>query len=324
MTTELNLNLALAKQHFQDLMTLTTIDHLLNREYDSGPKRERIQELIGSLVSLTKAIEDEFSAYLDKADDAPIMHMDLELRDFYANLLEPNAIKLRDIFLNITGFGESLGVAGWEELLEGLNPSDTKTPIANAVSWGLERWWTMLDDGEQQDWLERGFNIEAAIDLVDKGFFAPDLWLENQRLLRPVLVARPLNTVPSHVQYRLREIYRSFVHGLWMSSIALSRSVAEYAIIDNGPRLGLEVSQEWRGKKEFKKLERLIDEVAAKYPNLRTPLEKVRTTGNRILHPKKKRDVEVISFPKVMREEALVCIKGTRLVVESLYSFARG
>jgi hypothetical protein len=323
MTIELQQNLALSKQHFEELIALTTIDCLLKGEYDQGPKRQRIQELIGNLVLLLKAVEDEFTAHLDNDQDAPIMHMNLELRDFYTNMLEPNANKLRDIFIGITGLRESLGVAGWEELLEGLNLSNTKTPIANAVSWGLERWWTMLEEGEQEDWLERGFNVEAAIDVVNKGFFAPDNWLENQRLLRPVLVARPLNVVPSHVQFRLREIYRSFVHGLWMSTIALSRSVAEYAIIDNGPRLGLDVSQEWRGKKEFKELKRLIDEVAAKYPHLRTPLERVRTTGNRILHPKKKRDVEIISFPKVMREESLECIKGTRLVVESLYSYPR-
>lgn len=320
MTIELKQNLALAKQYYQDLMALTTIDRLLNRDYDEGPKRRRIQELLGNIVSLLKAVEDEFSAHLDKGDDAPIVHMNSELRDFYTSVLEPNAIRFRDALLDITGLGASLGIGGWEELLEELNPPNTKTPIANAVSWGLERWWTMLEDGEQQEWLERGFNIEAAIDLVDKGFFAPDFWLENQRLLRPVLVDRPLNTVPSHVQYRLREIYRSFAQGLWMSTIALCRSVSEYAIIDNGSRLGLDIASEWNGKKSFKRFELLIDEVTGRYPALREPLEKVRVTGNRILHPRKKRDAEIISFPKVMRQEALDCIEGTRLVVENMYS----
>lgn len=200
MTVELKQNLALAKQHFQDLMALTTIDRLLNREYDSGPKRQRIEELLGNLVSLLKSVEDEFSAHLDKGEDAPIMHLDLELRNFYTNAIEPNAIKFRDIFLDIAGLGESLGVGGWKELLEGLTPPNIKTPIANAFSGALDRWWNILDDEEEQEWLDQGFNIEAAVELVDKGFFAPDFWLENQRLLRPVLVDRPLNTIPSHVQ----------------------------------------------------------------------------------------------------------------------------
>jgi hypothetical protein len=320
MTVELKQNLALAKQHYQDLMALTTIDRLLNREYDSGPKRQRIQELLGKLVSLLKAVDDEFSAHLDKGDDAPILHVNLELRDFYANVLEPNAYKFHNIWLDITGIGKSLGVSCWEQLLEGPNPSGTKTPIANAVCWGLRRWWEILEDEEEQEWLERGFKIEDALDLVEKGFFAPDFWLENQRLLHPVLVGRPLNTVPSHVQYRLKEIYRSFTQGLWMSAIALCRSVSEYAIINNGPRLGLDIASDWNGKKCFKRFELLIDEVGGKYPALQEPLDKVRVTGNRILHPTKKRDTEIISFPKVMREEAFECIKDTRLVVEKLYS----
>jgi hypothetical protein len=320
MTIELKQNLALAKQHYQDLMALTTIDRLLNRKYDSGPKRQRIQELLGKLFSFLTTVEDEFSAHLDKGDDAPIMHVNSELRDFYANVLEPNANKFRIIFLDISGILESLDVSGWEQLLEGPIPPGTATPIANAFHWGLQRWWDTLEDEEEQEWLEKGFNIEDALDLVDKGFFAPDSWLENKRRLRPVLVGRPLNTVPSHVQYRLREIYRSFTHGLWMSAIALCRSVSEYAIINNGPRLGLDVASDWNGKKCFKRFELLIDEVGGKYPALREPLDKVRVTGNRILHPTKKRDTEIISFPKVMREEAFECIKGARLVVEKMYS----
>jgi hypothetical protein len=319
MTLELKRNLALAKQHFQNLTALSNIDRLLNRQYGHGPKRQRIQELVMSLVWLLNEVEDELSAYLDKTDDAPIMQIGFELRDFYTKVLEPNSNKLRDIFLDITGLRESLGVTGWKELRTALNPP--QKGIANAVSWALERWWTMLDEGEQDDLLERGFNIEAALDLVNKGFFAPDCWLENQRLLRPVLVDRPLYAVPLHVQERFREIYRSFTYSLWMSAICLSRSVAEFAIIDNGPRLGLDITSIWNGKKTFKSFESLIYEVAKKYPDLRPRLEKVRMTGNRILHPKRKNDVEVISFPKVERDEALKCIKSTRFVVERLYSF---
>lgn len=298
---------------------ISTIDHLSNRKYGHGPKRQRIQELVTILFGLLTEIEHELSAYLNKADDAPIMQISLDLRDFYTNVLEPNGNKLRNIFLDITGLRESLGVSDWQELRTALNPPQKS--IANAVSWALERWWTMLEEGEQEDWLERGFNVKDALDIVDKGFFAPDSWLENQRLLRPVLLDRPLNTVPQHVQGRFREIYHSFTYGLWMSAICLSRSVSEFAIIDNGPRLGLDITSIWNGKKTFKSFEGLIDEVSQKYPVLRPRLEKVRKTGNRILHPKRKNDVEIISFPKVERDEALKCIKSTRFVVERLYSF---
>jgi len=318
MTLEIKRNLALAKQFYQELTALSTIDRLSNQRYGNGPKRQRIQELVTILFGLLTAIEQELSAYLDKAEDAPIMQIGLELRDFYTNELEPNGDKLRNIFLDITGLRESLGVTDWKELRTALKPHQKS--IANAVSWALERWWTMLEEGEQEDWLERGFNIKDALDIVEKGFFAPDNWLENQRLLRPVLLDRPLNTVPQHVQRRFREIYQSFTYGLWMSAICLSRSVSEFAIIDNGPRLGLNITTIWNGKEVFKSFEGLIYEVANKCPILRTHLDKVRITGNRILHPKRKNDIEIISFPKVEREEALKCIKSTRFVVERLYS----
>jgi hypothetical protein len=318
MTLEIKRNLALARQLYQELTDLSTIDRLLNQKYGHGPKRQRIQELVMILFALLTEIEQELSAYLDRADDSPIMQISMELRDFYANVLEPNCNKLRTIFLDITGLRESLGVTDWQELRTALNPPQKS--ISNAMNWALERWWNMLEKGEQEDWLERGFNIEAALDIIDKGFFAPDKWLENQQLLRPVLVDRPLNEMPKHVQDRFREIYYTFTYGLWMSAICLSRSVSEFAIIDNGPRLGLDITCTWRGKECFKTFESLIDEVTMKFPKLNSRLEKVRIVGNRILHPKKKNGVEVISFPKVEREESLECIKSARLVVERLYS----
>lgn len=178
----------------------------------------------------------------------------------------------------------------------------------------------MLNDEELEDWRERGFEIEAASEFVDKGFFAPDFWSENLRLLRPVLLDRPPHTVPLHIQVRLKEIYRAFTYGLWMSAIALSRSVAEYAIINNASRFGIDPVFERNGKKESKRFELLIDEITEKHPELRDPLETVRNTGNRILHPKKKRGVEIISIPKVIRDEALECVTQTRFIVESLYA----
>lgn len=315
MLIELSRYLALAKQQFEELVNLTSIDSLARGKYGTGTKRQRIKELLGKLVTLLASIDEVFSSHLGKADDSPIMQLSSGLKEFYTEVLEPNSNKLREIYWDITGLAEL------KALLEGLNPSRAKRPIANAVSWALERWLTMLEEGELEEWLERGFELEAALDLVNKGFFAPDFWLENSRLLRPVLVDRPLNIVPSHVQYRLREIYRAFTYGLWMSAIALSRSVAEYAIINNAPRLGFDPTYERKGKKQFKPFQLLIGEVAETRPELRIPLETLRNTGNRILHPKKKRNVEIISMPKVMRDEALECVTRTRFVVESLYTF---
>jgi len=315
MVIELNRDLAIAKQHFEELVSLTAIDSLARCEFGSGSKRQRTCELLGNLVTLLAAIEKAFSSHLDETDNAPIMHLSSGLKAFYTKELEPNSNTLRNAYWHITGLAEL------KTLLEGLNPIGERTPIANAVSWGLERWLMMLEEGELEEWVDRGFELEAAFDFVNKGFFAPDSWLENFRLLqRPVLVDRPLNTVPSHVKYRLREIYRAFTYGLWMSAIALSRSVAEYAIINNSSRLNLEPTYERKGKKVFKSFGHLISELETIRPELVTALEVIQDTGNRILHPKKKSGAEIISMPKVMRDEALDCVTQTRFVVERLYN----
>jgi hypothetical protein len=43
----------------------------------------------------------------------------------------------------------------------------------------------------------------------------------------------------------------------------------------------------------------------------------LRTLRRQILHPKKR---DVIAHPKVMRAEALECIRAARIIVETLYS----
>ncbi len=60
-----------------------------------------------------------------------------------------------------------------------------------------------------------------------------------------------------------------------------------------------------------------ISDISRVKPALAVALEAIRDIGNRILHPKKH---DVIAFPKVMRVEALDCVKHTKLVLEVLYS----
>jgi len=182
----------------------------------------------------------------------------------------------------------------------------------------MERWIDMLDDGEKEDWLERGFDVDGAFDLVSEPWFLPDTWRGNADLLRPILVDRPLTRIRAHILHRLAEIYGTFIFGFWMASIALSRSAIEFAIRDCAGRLKIQLSKtNARGDVEERRLGDLITEIGIGHRQLRGPLESIRDTGNRILHPKKR---DVIAFPKVLRAEALECIKHTRFVLETLYS----
>lgn len=276
-----------------------------------------MEGFLRKLNSLLTAIERGLSTQLDGEDEMPLVELTSGLRDFYTKTLEPNAPKIRDAYWDIAGFKEL------NDMLKGIEIPKTGTPIAEAVAWAVERWVSGLDEGELEEWLDRGFDLDGATEILNKRFFAPDQWLGNLRLLRPVLIDQPRARIPTHVKHRLREIYRAFTFGLWMSAIALSRSVTEYAIINNASRLRIEVTRERKGKLEFKPFGQLIAEVASVRPQLRIALEIVKDTGDRILHPKKKRDVDIISIPKVMRDEALACITQSRIVIESLYAAPR-
>lgn len=317
MAHELSRQIALAKQHFEDLSKVTSIEALTRQDYASGAKRQRLEELLRKLNSLLTAIERSLSTQLDGEDETPLVELTSGLRDFYTKTLEPNASKIRDAYWDISGLTEL------NDLLKGIEIPKNRSPIAEAVAWAVERWVSGLDEGELEEWLDRGFDLDGATEILNKRFFAPDRWLDNLRLLRPVLIDQPRAKIPTHVQYRLREIYRAFTFGLWMSAIALSRSVTEYAIINNASRLRIDATRERKGKLEFKPFGLLIAEIVSARPELRVSLEIVKETGDRILHPKKKRDVDIISIPKVMREEALACITQSRIVIESLYTAPR-
>jgi hypothetical protein len=317
MITELSRDLAIAKQHFEELTSLTTIDSLARGNYETGAKWERIQELLEKIIILLPDIKEVFFLQLDKSD-TPIMQISANLKEFYTVELEPNANKLFDIWVDIKGLKELMVLLSKE-----LNQPHRERPIAKAMDAALDRWVNVLTDGELKEWLEEGFSIETAGNFLDKAFFAPDLWLENSRLLsRPILLGRHQrnSNVPLHIKTRLTEIYRAFIYGLWMSAIALSRSVAEYAIINNAGRFDIDPIDERKGRNYSKPFGRLIDEIAEIRPELRDPLETVQDAGNRTLHPKKKSGNKILLLPKAMRNEALECVIQTRFVVENLYT----
>ncbi len=234
-------------------------------------------------------------------------------RNFYNDVVVPHGKALQRAHLELDGWGFAVDI-----FLDQFTEEQLRVPILEAINWGVERWNTEVDDDERIEWLERGFNIEGAQDFVAMPWFRPDEWLQNLKLLQPVVVDRPTDKIRNHVHHRLLEIYRAFAFGLWMAAIALSRSLIEFSIKTNAKRLDINVTYLGSGgRTEDKSLKQLGEEVGIALPELRPSIEIVRDTGNRILHPKKH---DVISHPKVMREEALKCIQAARVIVEKLYS----
>jgi hypothetical protein len=114
-------------------------------------------------------------------------------------------------------------------------------------------------------------------------------------------------------------MHRAFVYGAWMATIALSRAVVEFSLIERAPNIGYRASQKSRdGTEEYLSLNKLIANAIEARPALEDDLEQLRNAGNRVLHPKRKQNV--IASPKVLRQEAFSCVQSATRVLEDLYS----
>ncbi len=64
-------------------------------------------------------------------------------------------------------------------------------------------------------------------------------------------------------------------------------------------------------------MKELCGEFSEHFPSISKELCRVRDAGNRIMHAKKR---DVIAFPKVLRDEALECIRSMRHCLETIYT----
>jgi hypothetical protein len=314
LTDSLNATLAIAKQAYEDLARLVPADRLEQCDFGTGGTRERVGKLLRTLNSAIASIRRFLNTQISDSVEVPVLNVPIPHRSFYNDVVVPHGKALQRAHLEFEGLGFAADLFLDDERDHEYEPRPT---ILSAMTWGLERWSSMLDDGEAFDWLERGFNIEAAEEVVALHWFRPDEWLQNIRLLEPILVNRQPNELRNHVRYRLTEIYRAFTFGLWMAAIAMSRSLAEFSLRVNAPRFEVSTTITTQyGREEDKSLRQLADDFAAVLPALAAPLETVREAGNRILHPQKR---DVIAIPKVMRAEALNCIRAAKRIVEEVH-----
>lgn len=308
MNDALNATLAIARQQFEELMCLVSLDELRALQLGEHAKRQRIETLLDSLNKVLNTVERE----LLPDTEVPLTQLAASHIKFFREQLEPNAQILR------RAHWECIGLRDLFESFEEYEPQHPSHSIKDAIAWGLERWRNMLDVDELEEWRSRGFAIDSAAEAVDMPWFEPDQWLENMRLLRPVLVDRPPQYLRNHVRQRLTEIYRAFTFGLWMSSIALCRSLLEYSLKETAKQCGIELTKiSYRGKLEDKSMNELCDEFSSLFPSLHTALDQVRDAGNRIMHAKQH---DILAFPKVLREEALECIRTMRYSLETIYA----
>jgi len=311
---KINITLALAKQSYDELAKLASIDDIEKYEFGSGKKRDHIEGLLKGFSNYYDSIKIFLSKHVSDTEGAPILSLSQDHRSFYNEIVIPHGDLLQRAYYEIANIGFLIDF--WDEATDrNRKPNHFRR---NAISWALERWSDTMDEDDEVSWYDRGFNILGASELVGMPWFQPDEWSRNLKYLQPVLVDRQSNVMQIHVRQRLTEIYRAFTFGLWMSAVALSRSLIEYSLKQNAARFNISSTyQGGDGGKEDKSLARLGNDVAEVLPALKESIEKIREAGNRILHPRKH---DVIALPMVMRSEALDCIIATKLIVETLYS----
>lgn len=299
--------IAIAQQHFRELADLAPIDSLQANEFGKGAKRKRVEVLLDKLYGLTVKIQGSLVERVRSADQSPIIGLPVAHAKFLREELLPNARTIQEALFKSSGL---------EILLDLLKENDNGSglTVKNSMWFAIDYLDLMLDDDDDRRWM-----VDIASEVLDEAWFQPDRWRENMRLLRPALVGRDESSVPTHVRVRLAEVYRTFMFGAWMATIALCRAIAEFSLINRASYLGIQAIRKGSdGVERYRKLDELIELASVKHPELRDNLKTLQDAGNRVLHPKKKQNV--IASPRVLREEARDCVKATVRVVEVLYA----
>jgi hypothetical protein len=191
-------------------------------------------------------------------------------------------------------------------------PDQRGSPVWNILASGLDFWG--IDKSGR-------FSEEELKDtdrLVYSSFFRPDEWLGNADEIEPVMGRAAEQRIPINIRVRLKELYRSFILGNYLSAIALARAVLEYALVDRSGQIGINpFSDDPRHPARIRKLGTLVDDAAENRPELRSHMESILDAGNKTLHPKKKD--KLVLLPLALRELALTSINAVRIVVEDLY-----
>lgn len=189
----------------------------------------------------------------------------------------------------------------------------------NAAGYYLEG----LDDDVVDDsglthgdiWRDNGLDIDLCRELINKPYFKPDSWKVNAERIGSIVVTQPLEKIPTHVKQRVHEIHYSFVFNNPMATIALSRCLLEFVILDKKSLLKKEDATELYNKDgRVAGISKLADVAANTFPELKHDMEYIIESGNQIMHPRKK--VRHIILPKRAEE----CVNKITRIVGTLYS----
>ena len=162
--------------------------------------------------------------------------------------------------------------------------------------------------------------------ILGKHFFRPDEWIENEDDCPPFFISEK---IPPHVKSRIIEIRKSFIFGNWMSVIALSRCLLEYAIIDRKDFLKLDEKRDIYDDKGNKKpLTALIKTACEVTPELTDGMHLIRKQANEIMHPSRKSYLgnnkkglgKIVALVPPQKGKAKQCMEEISKIINALYA----
>lgn len=224
---------------------------------------------------------------------------------FYREVIEPNKSHIARLASDV------LQAIGYDIRQEDIELGGKGDKVANILFSGLDYW--RLDDSEYTEQ-----ELDEVEQVLQAPWFAPDRWIQNASKVLPVLGPKAKQVMPSSLRIRIEELTRCYLFDNHLSVIALARAILEYALIDRASKLGINPKKQDQQKSEYKRLGRLVEEVAESRPELKTAMEQIVEAGNRTLHPRKDRE-HIMLLPEYLRGQAFCSIQAIHQVVHELY-----
>ena len=103
MSDTLNLTLALAKQAYEELLRLIPPDDLERNEFGTGPKRERVAELLKKLNASINSVQRTLGKHVATSAEPPVVTLPTAHRTFYNEVLLPRGQTLQRAYLEVSG-----------------------------------------------------------------------------------------------------------------------------------------------------------------------------------------------------------------------------
>jgi len=310
---DIQARLALIKQDFERLMSLC--DPATTSQWrPTDAERVAYAQLLQRILDHIDAIHgaQKHAVLRDGAIQSYVSDPSLT---FFRDVVEPQIDSLKRAYAVVDPDGAALN-----ELLEGFGaPRGAGGRVRDTFEVAVQRMYDLIDNNPDIDY---DFFPEKAVEVMDSKLigFDPDGWLDRVGQLRPIRTNRRNVELPIHVRFRLEELFRSYVFGSWLSVLALSRAILEYAILDNLYKFGIDPvwpTLDKKGWRREKRLEDLIDDVTTFLPAVADKMHKIRELGNEYLHPKTSKVSKEMLFQR--EQAAKDAVESLITSVEALY-----